>query len=324
MNDFEYNYIIIGGSGFYEVAYNDLKSLPNVQYFKNYIEGIRNPLARFLIKFNFNLKVNRFISTPLRLITYPWLFPVKFNNSKPLCFLFFNLHFAIYNTSYIEFLKKKYPTAKFVLYMQDIVKSLSFYDIESYKDRFDIILSYDKGDSDRYGLVYFPTPYSKIDLKTLPAKEPIDIYFCGKAKQRIDEIMTVYRLCKQNNLKCKFFITGVPKDKQVQSDDIIYDEPITYLENLSYVSSCKCIVEIMQQGADGFTPRLWEAMFYGKHLLTNNEQLGLMYSEKDGIHYVKKTSSSLDWIDDKVSWSVDIIKTKSPFRLLQKIESLWK
>ena len=61
----EFNYIIAGGEGFYKIAYGDLNRLENVRYFQNYVDGINSPITRISAKINFNLKIKRFIKTPL-------------------------------------------------------------------------------------------------------------------------------------------------------------------------------------------------------------------------------------------------------------------
>ena len=322
--DFKYNYIIAGGSGFYEFAYSDLFNMPNVVYFRNYIDGINSKIKRLLLRVNFNLKVsnvekitsailplasnilyaplpfrlfsnlfsvtmlalllrisskiaqkcrckiaelilstllNKLIRTPLGKLVYPWLFPHSFKENRPLCFIFFGTQFAVINTSYLNYLRKKYPNAKLVLYMQDIIASLPYYDIESYKKRFDLVLSYDKGDCERYNLEYYPTPFSKIDIAKLPeVDEDIDVYFCGAGKTRYPEIFKAYIRCKNQELKCKFFLMGVPLDKRIDGEGLVYDKRISYEMNLAYAAKSKCILEIMQENADGYTPRLWEAI----------------------------------------------------------------
>lgn len=319
MSDSKYNYVIAGGSGFYEVAYHDLMELPNVRYFKSYVDGMSSGLMKYLARINFNLKLNKYVSTPLRSVVYPRLFPFAFDKERPLCFIFFNQQFAVINTGYIEYLRRKYPSAKFVLYMQDIVSSLPYYDIEDYKRRFDLVVSYDRNDCEKYGLEYFPTPFSHIPVEELASQEPVDVYFCGKAKNRLDAIMEVYDRCKENGLSYRFYITGVPEDKRIEADDIIYDHPMSYMENLSHVVSCRCIVEIMQQGAVGYTPRLWEAMFYGKHLLTNNDSLTEISKEESGCHIISP-QPDFKWINSEAGWSGKRIMDKNPAYLLKLIE----
>lgn len=319
----KYNYIIAGGAGFYKVAYSELINRCNVRYFENYIDGIQNPFIKFLTRLNFNLKVNKWIKTPFRSIVYRKIFSAKFDTQRPLCFIFFGVQFAVINTSYIEFLRKKFPTAKFVLYMQDIVSSLPYYDINNYKDRFDLVLSYDKDDCVKYGLTYYPTPFSYIDPSLFKKVKPVDIFFCGAAKTRYNKIFEIYRACKQKGLTCKFFITGVPESDKIISEDIIYDKRISYIENLSYVYYSKCVLEIMQSNAVGFTPRLWEALFYGKHLLTNNRSiLDSEFYNIESIHFVDDIDDIDSWISRKPIIESYIIEKKNPSSLLNLVETL--
>lgn len=316
----EYNFIIAGGEGFYSVAYSDLKRCDNVRYFENYIDGILSPLMRILVKLCFNLKINRYIKTPFKHIAYKKIYPAQFSTDRPLCFIFFGTQFAVINTDYLEYLKVQYPSAKFVLYMQDIVSSLPYYDILNYKKRFDLILSYDCNDCKKYGLQYYSTPFSYVAPDKFIKREPIDVYFCGSAKTRYPEILRVYQACKEQGLKCKFFITGVPEADRIKSEEIIYDRRISYLDNLSYIYASKCIVEIMQANAVGFTPRLWEALFYNKHLLTNNVNIITSnYYNASQIHLIDKDKITMDYVDNIVKTDKKILLKKSPLNLIKYI-----
>lgn len=320
IDTFKYNYIIAGGSGFYEVAYNDLKEYDDITYYKNYIGGIESKLMKFLIRLNFNLKVNQFVSTPLSSIVYPNLYPFKYTNNKPLCFIFFGTQFAVMNSSYLKYLRKKFPGVKLVLYMQDIVSSLPYYHMRNYKKQFDIIISYDRNDAEKYGVLYYPTPYSYCDVKDIDI-EPFDVYFCGFAKTRYPTIFEAFRKCKAEGLKCKFIISGVPEAERIKHPDIIYDIHLSYQENLAYVKKCKCILEIMQENAVGFTPRLWESIFYNKHLLTNNKIITTSkYYDSERIHLYNPDNRVKDWIDFQLNINKDIITQKSPVKLLEFIE----
>ena len=320
--NWKYNYVIAGSGGFYEVAYYDLMQMPNVKYYKGYTDGIMGRLRQMLCRVCFNLRVNKYISTPFGTLVFPWLFPATFEEDKPLCYIFFGNQFAVINTGYVEYLRKRRPDAKFVLYMQDIVSSLHYYDIENYKRRFDLVLSYDKGDCARYGLTYYPTPYSYYPVNN-PKDENVDVFFCGAAKTRYKTILNVYQKLVAQGLKCKFFITGVPKDEQISGDGLIYDQRISYIENLEYVVSSKCILEIMQENADGFTPRLWEAIMYDKHLLTNNKRIiDSIYWDALGIHLVDLNADYTYIKDQSITYSKELKENKSPNQMLAVIESL--
>lgn len=321
MDNYRYNYIIAGGTGYYDVAYSDLKKLPNVVYHNQYISGLPFGLIKLLARVNFNIALNRFIHTPLSFLVNRFIYPDGFDDSKPRCYIFFQNHYAVINTSYLSYLRKKHPSAKFVLYMQDIVASTPYYDMNDYKRKFDLILSYDKGDCAKYKLTYYPTPYSKIDDTKLPQREPIDVYYCGAGKTRYPVIFDVYKKCISEGLKCKFFVFGVPVNERITGDGLIYDQRISYVENISYVLSSKCILEVMQENADGYTPRLWESILYDKLLLTNN--ISIINSnifKRGNIHLVHKDYNIKNWINDQVYYPNDVKLGKSPINLLKLLE----
>lgn len=321
MLDTKFNYIIAGGGGFYLTAYRDLFDLENVSYHVGYANKNHNYLVNLLLRVDFNLNINRFIKTPFRKITFPLLFPHNFCDKRNLCYIFFESQFSVINTGYLEYLRATIPGVKLVLYMQDIVASLPYYNIENYKKRFDLVVSYDKGDCIKYGLEYYPTPYSTYNGEIMPTKD-IDLFFCGAAKTRYDTIFSVYKACTMMGLKCLFYITGVPEGSKIVGDGLVYDTPITYEENISFVKRSKCILEVMQKNADGYTPRLWEALFYGTHLLTNNTTIkDSEYYQPQSIHFINKMDDINSWIDETVTVDEELIRSKSPISFLNFIEN---
>lgn len=321
MSEFKYNYIIAGGSGFYLSAYRDLFELDNVSYHRGYANQTHTKFVNYLLRLDFNLTLNKYVKTPLRWITYPLMYPHEFKNHKPECYIFFENQFAVINTGYLEYLRKTKPGVKLVLYMQDIVQSLPYYDIADYKKRFDLVLSYDKGDCEKYGLVYYPTPYSCIQDSSLDKTKDIDVFFCGAAKNRYETILGVYNKCTKLGLKCLFYITGISDDKVIKREGLVYNTPISYEENLAFVKRSKCILEIMQKNADGYTPRLWESLFYGTHLLTNNKSIcNSEYYREQSIHFIDDIGCITEWIENSVAVDQVLLSSKSPISMLKMLE----
>jgi len=322
--ELKFNYVIAGGAGFYKVAYSDIADLPQVRYYPEYVDGINGNIWKFLARINFNLRLNQLTHTPLQKWIFPRLYPLPDENTRSLCFIFFGAQFAIINTGYLEYLRQRYPGIKLVLYMQDIVDSLPYYHIEDYKKRFDIVLSYDKGDCARYELIYYPTPFSKISQKDLDIPRPVDVYFCGKAKSRYEKIIDVYQKCIKKGLTCRFLISGLPEKKRINGEGLIYDRRISYIENLANVVSSRCVLEVMQDNANGFTPRLWEALVYDKHLLTDNPVIqDTEYCKRGNIHTLEETDAIDKWISIPVATDNAIKEKLSPLNLLFFIESLF-
>lgn len=320
-----HNYVIAGDEGYYEVGYYDVIIRDDVSYFKTMKDSFTSRLDLSLLRLTFSKQVNRYIHTPFSFYIYPRLFPHHFDNNKPLVFLFFGQTQYLYQTSYLKYLKKR--GIKLVLYMQDVVSRNPDLNIEKVRDNFDLILSYDKGDCERYGLVFYPTPYSCYSVEDNPNIKPVDVYYCGHAKSRYQTIFDVYYKCKEKGLSCKFFITAVPMDKRIEAVDneIVYDKQLTYIENLQYVKKAKCILEVMQVNADGFTPRLWESIIYDRHLLTNNKALKTSpYYISESMHNIAEMDSIRQWIDSPLEIDQKRKDMLSPNRLLKTIDELLK
>lgn len=322
--EFRYNYIISGARGFYEVAYYDLLGLESVKYYPSALDSISNPFIKKLARINYSKKVNSIIQRPFDFLVknkfYSWDFPKK---NKPLCFILFfhSLEFLTY--SYFIELKKKNPEIKFVVYFQDIIASRKNFDLDKVKTFADVLISYDKGDSRMYDMLYYPTPYSIYEVLENPSLSCSDVYFVGLAKNRYKKILQIYEKCQEENLKCDFNILGVPKYEQVYRDQICYNQSLSYIDNLEHVVKTKCILEIMQQGADGFTPRLWEAIVYDKHLLTNNKSIiDTQYYDSKSIHFVDDGMQSLGNIITTMITNEDKLKKSlSPINLIKFIET---
>lgn len=318
----EYNYVICGSDGFYDVAYHDIKGLPNVQYHSSMYSGVEGWLTRKIVRLTFSKKVNQYISTPFSRFSFGKILPFHFKDDKPLCFVFFYDYFTYLTPIYFKFLRKKYPNAKLVLYLQDIIASRQDYDVNGAREVFDLIISYDKGDSAKYGLSYYPTPFSNVVVPHNDNIPSSDVYFCGKAKTRYNEIFDWYHKLTSWGLKCDFNIIELEEDKRIYGEGITYCKGLSYIENLQHVQKTKCILEIMQEGADGFTPRLWESIMYDKFLLTNNDSLKQSkYGSIDGIRYSRDLSE--DFVNDlcnELKYTNETKNSLSPTHLLEFIE----
>lgn len=322
INDLRYNYVIIGAGGYYLVGYHDIINLPCVSYHKDYYEGYDSFIERQLVRWCFSRKVNRFIHTPFSWFVFPKLYPHHFVDEKPLCFLFFGNTQQIYQTDYLQYLRRTYPSSKIVLYMQDIVSQNHELNFESARRQFDLLLSYDKGDARKYNMEYYPTPMSLFSVNPLPTLPDTDIYFCGKGKDRYPLIHSIYKQCTGMGLVCDFYITEVPVEAE-HVEGINYNRPLTYIENLQHIVKTKCILEIMQGGANGYTPRTWESIVYKKHLLTNNNILdNSPYFYSLGHHNLEsiEDNSILQWIRNKVTYPKEICELISPVNLLKFID----
>lgn len=320
--DFKYNYVILGDSGYYLTGYRDIMTLPNVVYHTSFYDAFSNIFSRGIVRLHFSKTVNRFVKNPFESFVYPRIYPFSFNNNKPICFLYF-VDYYILNSSYIDYLHKKYPTAKHVLFYQDLVDSNSWMDVAKMHETMDLLISYDMGDCRKYDLEFHPTPMSYSEVQENDNLESSDIYFCGYAKTRYPYIHKLYDFFTSVGIKCDFNLMKMPKDAPRIEGVKYHEKPFDYTENLQHVIKTKSVLEIMQEGANGFTPRLWEAIMYDRHLLTNNKSVKTSkYYQTDAIHEISEESLSdiLSIIEKPVHFSESIKEMLSPIHLLHFID----
>lgn len=268
-----YYYVIFGSSSeFMRASYADISKCDSAQYlYKNLAtDGI---LSNFFYRVHNNQLINSFIYLPGKSVWFKKLTPSIYSD-KSICFLFFagGTRFNAIRDGYIEFLREHFPYSKMVCFYQDLVSIKRPVGIETIKDKFDLVLSFDQNDCRDFDLIYYPLVYSSSSFTRTSITN--DVYFVGKAKDRLPEILNTYRYLKESGLKCDFNIIGVDLKDQKYADEIHYCEPLKYSENIKHILSSKAMLEIMQQNGAGYTLRTCEAIANDRMLITNNSEVG--------------------------------------------------
>lgn len=327
LSDLKYNYVILGSEGYYEVGYHDIMAHPKVSYFTSLYEGNERFPWNFLVRLNFSRKLNRYIKTPFKRLVYPRIYKHNFPEDKPICYLFFESACDIFKSSYLEYLKRKYKDVRFVLYYQDIVARAVNFDAAKANAAMDLLVTYDKGDSIKYNMAYHPTPMSFVKVAEDNTINNSDVYYCGIAKTRYPIIHEIFKKLTEKGLRCDFNIMCMPDGVERVKGINYSDRFFTYYENLQHIQKTKCILEIMQEGAEGFTPRLWESIIYDKCLITNNQ------AAFNSEYYYDKGMLDLEgmdmvdiknWLSRPILYPQSLKRSLSPFNLLCFIDNLLK
>lgn len=267
----KYNYVIFQTPlDYYNISYSDLYSRKDVIYKDKFLPKSLK-IVEFLYRVHHSKKINSFLSLPFKNIWFSSYFKNSFCNNLPFCFIFDArwMQYPCYK-EYVSYLRKLYNNAKFVCFYQDLVDTHKGAEPNIIFNLFDLLLSYDKGDAEKFGLTYHPTVYSNYKVANDKDVPESDVYFIGLAKDRLDLILDVFHQLKNKGISCLFYLSGVPSIKQVEEDGLNYIDKMSYIENLKHVVRTKCILEIVQGKAKGSTIRTWEAIMYDKKLLTNN------------------------------------------------------
>lgn len=324
----KYNFIILGSDwDLYKFSYSDLDGCPYAKYIAGNYPS-RGTLKGLLYRIHFGSRIN----LPFKRFWNKWYFDADFEEERPLCFVVFN-NWLTLNVGIVDYLRKKYAGCKVVWFCQDLVRtqrirfSKTAFDTDFVKSQFDLSLSFDKKDCERYGLVYHPLVFSSYRgfKKDMPMS---DIYILAKAKDRLDDILEIYSVLKCAGLKLDFNILGAQRNARKYEDEINYmdGQYMTYEENVQHILNTRCILEVMQKDGIGFTQRCCEAVCLGKKLLTNNPDVREEWFYDS--EYVSTFSSFKDIDKDFIKHISDNVEVDyhykgqfSPFELLDFIES---
>ena len=313
----KYNYVLVkNASDYYRLNYSEIIGRDDVCYLDNF--AVNFPfLLRIIHKLHNSQKLNRYIPLPFKSVWFPYYFKHRFTDSKPLCFIVdaSPLYLTPYIFDYILYLKKKYEKAKFVLFYQDMIKLCpDRFRPQCLKSLFNLIITYDYIESVEYGILYHPTVGSYNFITPADDVPQSDVFLLAKAKNRLPLIIQLYKFLTNHGIRCEFIILEANVNQREYYSGIHYFErPLSYRKNLEYVQKTKCILELMQEGAVGYTLRLWEAILYDKKLLTNNKFI-------KSSHYYDPSYVSVINIDSDLVVDIDFLKTDMLYDNPHKLE----
>lgn len=264
---------------------------------------------------------------PFQEIWYPFYFKNSFKDNKPICFIVYGYYIR---PRYLRYLRKKYPDCKIVKIHRDLIdkwrKRNPDYTDNDLCSFFDLTLTYDKNESIIYDIPYFSEIESKIDIDIDENMISSDLFFAGNAKDRLPALLDICRQASKMGIKCDFFLTGVDAGDRELLEGITYsNHGMSYREMLKRTLSSRCILEINQGGAVGYTSRFLEAVIYGKKLITNNMTIKASPFFRTGNIQCFEHVSEIDYgfiiqNDDIVDYRYN--NEFSPVHLIKQIEGL--
>lgn len=327
-------FVILGSdSELFRFSYSDLAFHRNSIYVPGISSTLSN-LGKILFRFQFSPKTSSFFPVRTKKIWKKKISSLIPEGDEDTCYLVFPLWLEYEPEIHlIDYLKSLYPNSKFVLFFQDIVSSKKYavsqktFDIAEIRKQFDFVLSFDYGDCERYDFIYHPLVFSQFKGDKVECPQS-DVYFLGKSKNRLPEILDTYKVLRDAGLICDFHLTGVAKENQQYVGEIDYSPSISYIENLQHVLHTKCLLEIMQHDGLGYTQRGCEAVGLGKMLLTNNPYIkhAPFYSSDKVCYFTEPSEIPKQFIEAIVHSSgvrYDYAQEQSPINLICFIESLF-
>lgn len=299
------NFIILQlDTDYYRATWSDVLDIDSAKIF--YGIAPNNFFLRMLARIQQSAKVNKYFHPPFKTIWHKRFVNLGFkDNERPLFFVF-NSDVLQNTGDFLVQLHQDFPSAKFVVFYTDLMttKSQDVYP-NQLRNLIDLFITFDRKEADKYGIDYYPTVFSDIKVSEDDAIPECDVFYLGRAKDgRLKILEDLYKQCSSNGLKCNFNVIVSKKVKRVIPPGIHCIDRIPYLDSLKYVKKAKCVVELVQEGAVGSTLRMWEAINYGKAIITNN---------KDFMNSPFFSESFVNVLDDDNHCDVTFVKNYKPY-----------
>ncbi len=156
-----------------------------------------------------------------------------------------------------KYIKKVNPGLRLVFWYWNPVKEK---DVALNNKFIDEIWTYSRFDAKKYNLKYNPQFYNKMTGIKSSGKKT-DLVFMGTDKGRRKSLECLKRSAESQSLKCNFRIVDSKRKR------------VSYIDYLSTIMGAKCIVDIAPNQTCGLTLRPMEALFYGRKLVTNYQDI---------------------------------------------------
>lgn len=306
----KYNYVFLfAREGFLQTMFG--KAFYRGAQTRVYRQAFRGGrLSQKLFRLHWAFRVNEILPLPFKSLWFSRIYKQDFSVKRPLCFVYLGGNSIRYDGGLTNYIRKASPENRQVMLHLDLISKKCHYDYEIIQRKVDAAVTYDKAEAQKYGIHWYPGRFYQ---RTLPLTEPkdfdTDVYFLGNAKDRLPLIMGVYQKLQAKGLRCKFLLTGVPKESQTPLEGVHYIDGISYEENLKHVQASKCILEIGQRGSNAPTLRHSEAITYHRFLLSNCTDI------KSSEYYIPETMSFFDSLDDI---DLELIEQDIPYEVFHQ------
>ena len=201
------------------------------------------------------------------------LLEIAAQNQESIFVYFYPWIGTVASAGIIDEIRRQYPDIRHIAIFYDI-QVMKNHDLALIKSKYDLVSTYDKREADLAGVVYIPPVYSKEYSSSNSINEYYDVFFVGKAKDRLNVLIGVYDKLEADGFVCRFLIFGVAEKDQLSRSGITYiKKEISVEDAFQYTCKAKCLLEIVPYNTSALTGRYREAVIYNKKLLSNNKSV---------------------------------------------------
>ena len=254
----------------FDRMFADLKGDGRVRF----VSGLPHPEAlKGLYRLHHKRGLNRRRPAPLRGIwkskEFEALVREEASLHPGLCLIFNNFSIPFFEPAWLKHWKRDYGV-KLVLCFIDRMSSWFAAEARMYMRNvsFDLIYSYSRRDAENYGLRYFDNYFSKTEITTVRSG---GVYFWGSDTGRRTILEGIWKRLTGLGEKCSMGICYAQGDGP-RLPGIVYDSPKEYEELLKDTAAADTLLDIIA-GEGGVSLRYFEAIAYGKKLISNNPEV---------------------------------------------------
>lgn len=261
-----------------DISWERPRESGEVTYFQTLpYEG--NVIMKHLVRLFYSWKINvKGIRVPFRSLCYKGILKAfHINKGDEVKIIFYDRSRASYDFELLNYFRKHIPGVKIGYLFSDIAAKSganAFGIVEKLNDNYDKVFSFDLNDSRKYNFDYSYLIYDR-NISGIDRSVNSDAFLVARAKDRLEDLLSVFDLCVQNGLETDFAINGISKEQlyMVGNRDIQTNEDIPYKEVVERLNHSKCIVDIMQKGSVGITLNIVEAVVFNIKAISNNTEL---------------------------------------------------
>jgi hypothetical protein len=167
---------------------------------------------------------------------------------------------------FIKYLRQVFPYKFIILdYDNRVKKSIN---PESIKEYVDAVWHYDEDDCNKYGLSYKGHAYLDIYQTKEKFWLKYDVFYVGRDKGRLDQIVEIEEKLKECGLKTYFHICA--NREFLTWTNKRYEHFLPYEKYLKILKESKAVLNIVPTGQRSITQREMETVFDGIKCITNN------------------------------------------------------
>lgn len=330
MDKFQYNYVVFNWlfsedanikDDYYAICVRDLENREDIIVNHYPLQGRPKFVRKIYKLLHSKILYNRYLKL-FPSIWYPYIFKNTFKDEKPLCFVCIRYP----EPEYLLYLKKNYPHSKVVVLCRDVLRR-HMYNFQTYtrKKVYDFWMSIDERECKEYGFVHFDEFESVVDVPRAQDYPIADLFFAGRTKDRLERLVSIYDKMTAGGIKCLFLMLDTRKEDEVAREGIKYiDKPLTYTEMLWYSVNSKCMLEINQEDAVGYTSRFLEAVMFNKKLITDNTIIkeNKFYNPNFISIISQKEEIDVDFIKEETNVNYHYNGEFSPLARIEQIDKM--